>query len=175
MLAAVMIQLIFVIVWLSAYDGVSERTEQFSIGIANEDPLLGERITTELEGTIPFHVTSYSSLTLGELALEQKEINMLIHVQEDFSLSLEQNKELNVSYYIDQAAPAMTKQTMEQAAVKLHDQLTTVIEENMTNEFRETASTFAHNGIVERSEEHTSELQSRGHLVCRLLLEKKKS
>src|SRR5690625_5946418 len=28
---------------------------------------------------------------------------------------------------------------------------------------------------VERSEEHTSELQSRGHLVCRLLLEKKKN
>src|SRR5690625_4196618 len=31
-----------------------------------------------------------------------------------------------------------------------------------------TVSTFI------RSEEHTSELQSRGHLVCRLLLEKKK-
>src|SRR5207253_7603009 len=28
--------------------------------------------------------------------------------------------------------------------------------------------------IFARSEEHTSELQSRGHLVCRLLLEKKK-
>src|SRR5690625_2649666 len=28
--------------------------------------------------------------------------------------------------------------------------------------------------VSERSEEHTSELQSRGHLVCRLLLEKKK-
>src|SRR5690625_6657103 len=28
--------------------------------------------------------------------------------------------------------------------------------------------------VVRRSEEHTSELQSRGHLVCRLLLEKKK-
>src|SRR5439155_24317152 len=28
--------------------------------------------------------------------------------------------------------------------------------------------------LAERSEEHTSELQSRGHLVCRLLLEKKK-
>src|SRR5690625_4832960 len=27
--------------------------------------------------------------------------------------------------------------------------------------------------LEERSEEHTSELQSRGHLVCRLLLEKK--
>src|SRR5690625_7099755 len=29
--------------------------------------------------------------------------------------------------------------------------------------------------IDNRSEEHTSELQSRGHLVCRLLLEKKKN
>src|SRR5439155_21619843 len=28
--------------------------------------------------------------------------------------------------------------------------------------------------LAVRSEEHTSELQSRGHLVCRLLLEKKK-
>src|SRR5690625_5640215 len=28
--------------------------------------------------------------------------------------------------------------------------------------------------VSPRSEEHTSELQSRGHLVCRLLLEKKK-
>src|SRR5437870_8215665 len=28
--------------------------------------------------------------------------------------------------------------------------------------------------VFARSEEHTSELQSRGHLVCRLLLEKKK-
>src|SRR5690625_6351180 len=30
------------------------------------------------------------------------------------------------------------------------------------------------NTVQVRSEEHTSELQSRGHLVCRLLLEKQK-
>src|SRR5207253_3771629 len=36
---------------------------------------------------------------------------------------------------------------------------------------RKQARVLAH---VARSEEHTSELQSRGHLVCRLLLEKKK-
>src|SRR5207253_9127384 len=33
----------------------------------------------------------------------------------------------------------------------------------------------AHPHARVRSEEHTSELQSRGHLVCRLLLEKKKT
>src|SRR5258707_11562666 len=33
----------------------------------------------------------------------------------------------------------------------------------------------AHASLRERSEEHTSELQSRQYLVCRLLLEKKKA
>src|SRR2546429_4443326 len=37
-------------------------------------------------------------------------------------------------------------------------------------------TTAANQGLkFERSEEHTSELQSRLHLVCRLLLEKKKT
>src|SRR3712207_7811279 len=34
--------------------------------------------------------------------------------------------------------------------------------------------TGAHSALRNRSEEHTSELQSRQYLVCRLLLEKKK-
>src|SRR5207253_11088050 len=36
-----------------------------------------------------------------------------------------------------------------------------------------TGETLRHVAQLHRSEEHTSELQSRGHLVCRLLLEKK--
>src|SRR3712207_7949314 len=38
---------------------------------------------------------------------------------------------------------------------------------------REAERTFAGARLEERSEEHTSELQSRQYLVCRLLLEKK--
>src|SRR5690625_4939121 len=39
---------------------------------------------------------------------------------------------------------------------------------------RRRSAVFDEAKFRERSEEHTSELQSRGHLVCRLLLEKKK-
>src|SRR5205814_5819757 len=39
----------------------------------------------------------------------------------------------------------------------------------------ENMSTAGINAILPRSEEHTSELQSLRHLVCRLLLEKKKA
>src|SRR2546429_4170621 len=40
---------------------------------------------------------------------------------------------------------------------------------------RRTRSSTVASGSRRRSEEHTSELQSRLHLVCRLLLEKKKT
>src|SRR5690554_7784945 len=45
------------------------------------------------------------------------------------------------------------------------------LEDKVGEEFEGTVSGLADFG---RSEEHTSELQSRPHLVCRLLLEKKK-
>src|SRR2546429_5100124 len=43
---------------------------------------------------------------------------------------------------------------------------------NLTNQVRNLADVTT--AVAKRSEEHTSELQSRLHLVCRLLLEKKK-
>src|SRR5690554_6999864 len=46
---------------------------------------------------------------------------------------------------------------------------------NVLNELIEVlGDTYVGGNVYYRSEEHTSELQSRPHLVCRLLLEKKK-
>src|SRR5690625_7888320 len=54
----------------------------------------------------------------------------------------------------------------------------TSIKKNEDFTIETTNGTFTAKKVVNaagvRSEEHTSELQSRGHLVCRLLLEKKK-
>src|SRR5207253_10040918 len=47
------------------------------------------------------------------------------------------------------------------------------LDQDLAREIR--ASGSSRDLLQLRSEEHTSELQSRGHLVCRLLLEKKKS
>src|SRR5690625_6868119 len=51
--------------------------------------------------------------------------------------------------------------------------LSLILNSLMEKERDEYINAFPHERTV-RSEEHTSELQSRGHLVCRLLLEKKK-
>src|SRR3989449_3012307 len=47
-------------------------------------------------------------------------------------------------------------------------------EHEPVDEWRDRRRGRSHRDRAERSEEHTSELQSRLHLVCRLLLEKKK-
>src|SRR3712207_8346300 len=52
-----------------------------------------------------------------------------------------------------------------------------MIDFELTEEHRalvQTVREFARGEVAPRSEEHTSELQSRQYLVCRLLLEKKK-
>src|SRR5690554_7591333 len=67
------------------------------------------------------------------------------------------------------------------AVVYGHEQMQTVI--TAINEFAAEAgkekwdwqAPATNDALLGRSEEHTSELQSRPHLVCRLLLEKKKT
>src|SRR5271166_7105797 len=64
--------------------------------------------------------------------------------------------------------------TTEIYTLSLHDALPIFAAENLPD------ASLLDNGVrlgakSYRSEEHTSELQSRGHLVCRLLLEKKKN
>src|SRR2546425_7084731 len=63
---------------------------------------------------------------------------------------------------------------LETAYLLLHGELPTSSQlENWT--YNVTHHTYIHESIKKRSEEHTSELQSLAYLVCRLLLEKKKT
>src|SRR5689334_23537438 len=55
-------------------------------------------------------------------------------------------------------------------------ELETALDDADASNRRAAAEALAHGeGLGVRSEEHTSELQSQFHLVCRLLLEKKKT
>src|SRR5690625_6023078 len=56
----------------------------------------------------------------------------------------------------------------------LYEPISVVLPRDVTEVISRPAQSFFTLGVATRSEEHTSELQSRGHLVCRLLLEKKK-
>src|SRR5439155_20563844 len=58
--------------------------------------------------------------------------------------------------------------------LSLHDALPISMKAALDGWLERASFERLHDVLLPRSEEHTSELQSRGHLVCRLLLEKKK-
>src|SRR2546423_10415721 len=64
--------------------------------------------------------------------------------------------------------------TTEIYTLSLHDALPICSRAPRAAFWRETSSQTSRPLVVDRSEEHTSELQSLAYLVCRLLLEKKK-
>src|SRR5690348_13352940 len=97
----------------------------------------------------------------------------------DFESALGQNRELFAAVQAVADAPGFAERPRpERAAVEhaLRDfRLSGVaLEEPARSRFREIANELAKQTTAFRSEEHTSELQSPVHLVCRLLLEKKK-
>src|SRR5207244_11835619 len=69
----------------------------------------------------------------------------------------------------DKARPRQTTQKIENGAAARHR----LYQASTANSAVPLAATIATSEGTRRSEEHTSELQSPDHLVCRLLLEKK--
>src|SRR5699024_9572316 len=136
--AAIAFQLIFVIVWLTGYDGVYDRTDQFTIGIINEDSVLGEKITNELKENTPFQVTMFEELPQAKQELNERSINMLIRLPDKMTEQLQANENARIDYYINQSVPTLTKQMMETAANKLNAQVNQQIRETINTQLVET-------------------------------------
>lgn len=136
--AAIAFQLIFVIVWLTGYDGVYERTDQFTIGIVNEDSVLGEKITSELKGNNLFQVKMFEELLQAKQELDERNINMLIHLPTKMAERLQANENVHIDYYINQSVPTLTKQMMETAANKLNEQVNQQVSETINTQLAAT-------------------------------------
>lgn len=136
--AAIAFQLIFVVVWLTGYDGVHERTNQFTIGIVNEDSILGEEIAGELKENIPFQIAMFKKLPQAKQQLDERSISMVIHMPDNMTEQLQANSDTHINYYINQSVPMLTKQTMETAANKLNEEVNHQVREIVNTQLRET-------------------------------------
>src|SRR5690606_26478873 len=103
----------FFTVWLTAYDGVYERSEQLSIAIVNEDPLQGKELTTLLKKNIPFQIETGENTDQALKKLDKRELDMVIYIPKDFSQTLMSDEKAQLIYYINQANPSLSKQMME--------------------------------------------------------------
>ncbi|PEA92570.1 hypothetical protein CON66_29015 [Bacillus cereus] len=108
--------LIFFCVWMTAYDGVTDRVNQLKIGLVNEDNQMGTDIEKSLKENLPFKVKSYSSVTHAQKDMDNRNLDMVIQIPANFSSLLKENNTTEINYFINQANSSLAKQIMEGAA-----------------------------------------------------------
>src|SRR5699024_8071092 len=94
--AAIAFQLIFVIVWLTGYDDVYERADQFKIGIINEDTVHDEKAKKEMKDKTLFKTKKFKELHEAKEELNERKINMLIHLLDKMTEHLEANENVRI-------------------------------------------------------------------------------
>lgn len=118
-IVAVVFQLVFFTIWLTAYDGVFERTEQLKVAIVNEDKEYGHEMKQEIIRKAPFDIKEVINLKQGKKEMDKKDWNMIIYIPATFTEELKSGQATNLIYYINQSNPTISKQMMENAAIKI--------------------------------------------------------
>ncbi|OEC01662.1 hypothetical protein GY31_09705 [Lysinibacillus sphaericus] len=114
--ATVAFQLIFFSIWMTAYDGINDRTDNLTIGYISEDTAFGQEVIDGLKESLPFASKDYSSIDMAEKDLENRYIHMMIHIPADFTAQLKAGKDANIIYSINQANASLAKTMMEGVA-----------------------------------------------------------
>ncbi|MGA3677095.1 YhgE/Pip domain-containing protein [Lysinibacillus agricola] len=116
-------QLIFFSVWMTAYDGVNDRTENLKIGLISEDTEMGQQVANEIQATLPFTIEKFTSLNEAEQKLNEREIQMILHIPNDFTSQLQAGQEAEIIYSINQANASIAKNMMEGVAKQLTEEI----------------------------------------------------
>ncbi|TKI70787.1 ABC transporter permease [Lysinibacillus mangiferihumi] len=114
--ATIAFQLIFFSIWMTAYDGINDRTDNLTIGYISEDAAFGQEVIDGLKESLPFASKDFTSIDRAEKDLENRYIHMIIHIPADFTAQLKAGKEANIIYFINQANASLAKTMMEGVA-----------------------------------------------------------
>lgn len=114
--ATIAFQLIFFSIWMTAYDGLNDRTDNLTIGYISEDAAFGQEVIDGLKKSLPFASKDFTSIDRAEKDLENRYIHMIIHIPANFTAQLKAGKEANIIYFINQANASLAKTMMEGVA-----------------------------------------------------------
>ncbi|MFC5701857.1 YhgE/Pip domain-containing protein [Cohnella faecalis] len=110
---ALMFQVIFSVVWMTGYDGVSDRMGNLKVGIVNEDPGFGAKIVEQLRTTLPVQTEVFADSQSAEHALNERELQMVIRIPAAFSADVATpDKKAELEYLLNESNPATIKSMM---------------------------------------------------------------
>lgn len=116
-ITAITFQLLFSLIWMTGYNGVSDNTKNLKIAIVNEDQGLGSTVVNSLKANLPFQTEQVATNDQAQEMLNNREVQMVMHIAVDFSKQLQTaGQTAPISYTINESNPSMTKSVMQAVA-----------------------------------------------------------
>ncbi|MFC3769546.1 YhgE/Pip domain-containing protein [Paenibacillus sp. GCM10012303] len=114
---AIMFQLIFSIVWMTGYDGVTDNTANLTIAVVNEDAGIGRQLAEQLGQQLPVQIVTESGLDAAKQKLEERNVQMVLHLPSTLSAQLQTpGQKTELQYWINESNPALIKSMMSSVA-----------------------------------------------------------
>lgn len=123
LVVALMALTIFVVCWMTAYDGVSDRTDHLKIAVVNEDGEFGNQLINQLQENMPFEITTPSAED-ARTQLERRKVHLIMTIPSDFSSSLTTPEaKATIHFTTNQSNPQMTRSVMDTVVARITQQL----------------------------------------------------
>ncbi|RCW44284.1 YhgE/Pip domain-containing protein [Paenibacillus prosopidis] len=119
-ITALMFQVIFSVIWMTGYSGVTDRVEQLRIAVVNEDQQMGQQISSGLIQNLPFDMTQVDSIEEAKQQLDERALQMVVFLPADFSQkAAAADASASIQYFINESNPVLIKSMMSGAAAQI--------------------------------------------------------
>ncbi|MGO4545872.1 YhgE/Pip domain-containing protein [Paenibacillus sp. 2TAB23] len=120
MITAIMFQVIFSVIWMTGYNGVTDRIDQLHIAVVNEDQQMGTQVASSLVQRLPFNMNEIASIDEAKQMLDERELQMVVWIPADFSQkATAADGTASIQYIINESNPALIKSIMSGAAAQI--------------------------------------------------------
>ncbi|OMF24936.1 ABC transporter [Paenibacillus sp. FSL H8-0548] len=120
LITAIMFQVIFSVIWMTSYSGVTDRIDQLKIAVVNEDQQMGQQIASGLIQNLPFDMQELTSVDEAKQQLNARELQMVVVIPADFTQkATAADGTASIQYSINESNPALIKSIMSGAAAQI--------------------------------------------------------
>ncbi|WP_052723711.1 YhgE/Pip domain-containing protein [Paenibacillus wulumuqiensis] len=116
---AVFVPLLFTIIWMTGYNGATQRIDQLKVGIVNEDQAAGQQIADAIGKQAPYQIVPYATLTEAQQQMDAGALMMVISIPENFTEQAAVQGNSKLVYYINQGNSDIAKSIMESSAAQI--------------------------------------------------------
>ncbi|WP_044482097.1 YhgE/Pip domain-containing protein [Paenibacillus antibioticophila] len=122
-------QIVMIGITMSGYSAIPKNVDRLTMAIVNEDQQSGAQFVEQLKTQLPLRVVTNEPLEQAQKKLDNRDIQFIMHIPEDFSKNLAaQGEQVRLDFFINESNPAAINSTMQSIATKVSSQISAQIQ-----------------------------------------------